>query len=71
MAKPVYRLGKGETTMETDWKNPAHEETKLELAQLKAQRDELANMLQRIVDECSHTRVAPEGILTSAPPWRS
>jgi hypothetical protein len=27
----------------------------------------LLNMLQRLVDECSETRVAPEGILASAP----
>ena len=35
--------------------------------ELAEQRDELRNMLQRMVDETSSTRVAPEGILASAP----
>jgi hypothetical protein len=35
--------------------------------ELAEQRDELCNMLQRMVDETSSTRVAPEGILASAP----
>ena len=27
----------------------------------------LRNMLQRLVDECSQTRIAPEGVITSRP----
>lgn len=36
-------------------------------AHLIAAAPELLNMLQRMIDECGQTRVAPEGILASAP----
>lgn len=47
--------------------NASHAEQFASAPALLAERDELRNMLQRMVDECGMTRIAPEGIVASAP----
>jgi len=60
----IHRAGHPDHVVATAY---GDEETAAANAALIAAAAELLAMLQRMIDECGQTRVAPEGILASAP----
>jgi len=60
----IHRAGHPDQVVANAYGN---EETAAANARLIAAAPDLLNMLQRMIDECGQTRVAPEGILASAP----